>query len=108
MQGLLILLALLGLSFATGYFTRDYISRRRRERARVWKNYKEPAWLRPANNNQAPPRQAQGDLGQMLNRWEERARARRSRGEKPERAPKNGPSNHNPMSTLGNWRFRCP
>ena len=77
MQDILIFLALLGLSYAAGYYTRDYISRRRRERARVLKNYKEPEWLRPANTNHAPPKQAHGDLGQMLNRWEERARARR-------------------------------
>ena len=78
MQPVLILLALLGLAYAAGYYTRDRISRRRRERARTWKNYIEPEWLRPANTNQASPKLAHGDLGQMLTRWEERARARRS------------------------------
>lgn len=77
MQPILILLALLGLAYAAGFYTRDYISRRRRERARLWKNYKEPEWLRPANTNQASPKLAHGDLGQMLNRWEDRARVRR-------------------------------
>ena len=77
MQGLLIFLTLLGLSYAAGYYTRDYISRRRRERARLWKNYTEPGWPRSANQNQATSKKAHGDLGQMLNRCEERARARR-------------------------------
>ena len=69
LQGILVLLALLGGAYAAGYFTRDYISRRRRENARIWKNYIDPEWLR----------QKHGDLGQMLSRWEDRARARRSR-----------------------------
>ena len=78
MLGILILLALLGVAYATGYFTRDYISRRRRENARIWKNYIEPEWPRPANTNQAPHKKTHGDLGQMLNRWEDRARSRRA------------------------------
>ena len=84
----LILLALLGAAYAAGYFTRGYISRRRREHASIWKNYIEPEWPQPANTNQASPNQTSpnqaspkmthGDLGQMLNRWEDRARLRRS------------------------------
>jgi hypothetical protein len=77
LQGILILLALLGAAYAAGYYTRDYISRRRRERARLWKNYVEPEWVRPANTNRARPKETHGDLGQLLNRWEDRARARR-------------------------------
>ena len=77
MQPLLILLALFGLAYAAGYYTRDYISRRRRERARIWKNYREPEWLQHANTNQPSSNLAHGDLGQMLNRWEDRARVRR-------------------------------
>ena len=77
MQPILILLALLGLAYAAGYCTRDYISRRRRERARIWKNYREPEWLQPANTNEASPKPAHGDLGQMLIRWQDRARVRR-------------------------------
>ena len=73
MQPILILLALLGVAYAAGYYTRDYISRRRRERART-----EPEWPRPANTNRASPKLAHGDLGQMLTRWEDRARVRRS------------------------------
>jgi hypothetical protein len=74
----LILLALLGAAYAAGYGTRSYISRRRRERARVWKDAIEPERPQPANTNQAPVEMAHGDLGQMLNRWEDRARLRRS------------------------------
>jgi hypothetical protein len=74
----LVLLALLGAAYAAGYFTRGYISRRRRERASIWKNYIEPEWPQPANTNQAAPKMTHGDLGQMLNRWEDRARLRRS------------------------------
>jgi hypothetical protein len=77
LQPILILLALLGLAYAAGYYTRDFISRRRRERARIWKNYTEPEWLRHANTNQASSKPAYGDLGQMLNRWEDRAQVRR-------------------------------
>ena len=73
MQGVLVILVLLGMAYAAGYFTRDYISRRRRERARLWQNYAEPEWLRPANSNQVQPI-ARGDLGQMLTRWEDRAK----------------------------------
>jgi hypothetical protein len=73
-----ILLALLGVAFAAGYYTRAHISRRRREHARVWKNYVELEPPQAANTNQAPVEMAHGDLGQMLNRWEDRARLRRS------------------------------
>ncbi|CAN7535571.1 hypothetical protein LJR220_004842 [Bradyrhizobium sp. LjRoot220] len=71
------ILIFLGAAYAAGYYTRDRISRRRRESARRWKNYTEPGRPRPANTNQAPLKQALGDLGQMLNRWDDRARARR-------------------------------
>ena len=57
MQGILVLLTLLGVSYAAGYYTRDHISRRRRERARLLRSY----W----NQN-----------SYLLN-WEDRARARR-------------------------------
>jgi hypothetical protein len=86
-QGVVVLLILLGMAFAAGYFTRDYISRKRRE-ARRWRKYGEPDWLRahqPANTNEAsaingmtPPAPANGELGQMLDRWENRARSRRT------------------------------
>ena len=78
LQGVLILLALLGVAYAAGYYTRDRISRRRHEHARVWRNYTEPEWPRPANTNKAPLKARHGDLGQMLNRWEDRARLRRA------------------------------
>jgi hypothetical protein len=76
----------LAIAFAAGYFTRDLASRKRRAEARRWREYTEPGWLRaaaPANTNEAantnlvaPP--ATGELGQMLDRWESRARARRA------------------------------
>jgi hypothetical protein len=78
LQNVLVLLALLGVAYAAGYFTRGYISRRRRERTRIWKNYIEPEPPQPANTNQAPLHMTHGDLGQMLDRWEDRARRRRS------------------------------
>jgi hypothetical protein len=81
-----VLVLLLGIAFAAGYFTRDYVSRKRRAEARRWREYSEPDWLSanaPANTNEiaiagkaAPV--ANGELGQMLNRWESRARARRT------------------------------
>jgi len=78
MLDVLVVLALLGAAYAAGYYTRDRISRRRRESARRWKNYLETGRPRPANTNQAPVKPAHGDLGQMLIRWDDRARARRS------------------------------
>jgi hypothetical protein len=77
--GLLIFLAL---SYTAGYFTRDYISRKRHEQARRWKDHMEPEWLQAANTNDAIPRRDAtpgelGELGPMLDRWENRARARR-------------------------------
>lgn len=77
LQGVLVLLALLGMAYAAGYFTRDYISHRRREHARLWQNYAEPEWLQPANSNQVQPI-TPGDLGQMLARWEDRAKRAQS------------------------------
>ncbi len=84
--GVVVLVLLLGIAFAAGYFTRDYVSRKRRAEARRWREYIEPDWLRanaPANTNEAanasaaaPP--ATGELGQMLDRWESRARSRRA------------------------------
>lgn len=75
-----ILVMLLGIAFAAGYFTRDYVSRKRRAEARRWREYSEPDWLNanpPANTNEvATP--STGELGQMLDRWETRARARRT------------------------------
>ncbi|WP_245283885.1 hypothetical protein [Bradyrhizobium sp. Cp5.3] len=78
--GVVILIILLGLAYAAGYFTRDFKSRKRREEARRWRDYTQPDWLQaaaPANTNEAAP-QPVGELGQMLNRWESRARARRT------------------------------
>jgi hypothetical protein len=80
MQGVFVLLILLAMSFAAGYFTRDHISRKRHERARRWKGYVEPEWPRPANANEIAQEAVaaeRGDLGQMLERWESRARARK-------------------------------
>ena len=81
-----VLIMLLAIAFAAGYFTRDYASRKRRAEARRWREYSEPDWLRtnaPANTNDvakdgtgAPV--GTGELGQMLDRWESRARARRA------------------------------
>jgi hypothetical protein len=80
LAGLLVLIALLVLAFAAGYFTRDYISRRRREHARIWRNYIVEGPLTPANTNtEFRANRPNGDLGQMLERWDSRARARRSR-----------------------------
>nr|WP_249809681.1 hypothetical protein [Bradyrhizobium sp. 139] len=76
----------LAIAFAAGYFTRDFVSRKRRAEARRWREYTVPGWLRaaaPANTNEVaagnaalPP--ATGELGQMLDRWESRARSRRA------------------------------
>jgi hypothetical protein len=81
-----VLVLLLGIAFAAGYFTRDHVSRKRRAEARRWREYTEPDWLNanpPANTNEiasaklvAPA--STGELGQMLDRWESRARARRT------------------------------
>ena len=77
--GLLILVAM---SFMGGYFMRGHLSRRRYELARRWKDYTDQEWPQPANTNEialhtdgAPVEL--GELGQMLGRWESRARARR-------------------------------
>jgi hypothetical protein len=78
--GIVILIALLGIAFAAGYVTREVMSRKRRAEARRWRGYTEPDWLNaaaPANTNEIAPL-ATGELGQMLNRWESRARARRT------------------------------
>lgn len=81
-----VLVILLAIAFAAGYYTRDYVSRKRRAEARRWREYSEPDWLSanaPANTNEiakagtATPG-APGELGQMLNRWQSRARARRA------------------------------
>lgn len=99
MQAVIFLIILLGLAYAAGYLTREYISRQRHARARRWRDYVEPEWLepahKPANTNEAvrparadAPDEAAaladvakvelGQLGHMLDRWESRARARRS------------------------------
>ncbi len=81
MGDIIILIALLGIAFAAGYFTRDLISRKRRMEARRWRSYVEADWVHataPANTNETQPTPATGELGQMLNRWESRARARRA------------------------------
>ena len=85
MGGVIVLIVLMGIAFAAGYFTRDYISKKRRAEARRWREYAEPDWLpdAPANTNEIPSAMTavpvvNGELGQMLNRWESRARARRA------------------------------
>ena len=83
---IVVLVVLLAIVFAAGYFTRDYVSRKRRAEARRWREYTEPEWLSantPANTNEISKPSAAapgttGELGQMLNRWESRARARRT------------------------------
>ena len=86
--GVVILIVLLGIAFAAGYFLRDLQSRKRRAEARRWSDYGEPDWLSThpaANTNEVtaanqmagPAAGELGQLGQMLDRWETRARARR-------------------------------
>jgi hypothetical protein len=84
--GVIVLIVLLGVAFAAGYYTREYISNKRRAEARRWREYTEPDWLpanAPANTNEiasaitAIP-VVNGELGKMLDRWETRARARRA------------------------------
>lgn len=77
-QGVITLIVLLGIAYAAGYFTRDFQSRKRRAAARRSGGYTQPGWLSPtvpANTNETPP---PGELGQMLDRWESRARSRRA------------------------------
>lgn len=81
---IVVLIMLLAIAFAAGYFTREYASRKRRAEARRWREYAEPDWLSaaaPANTNELTNKAspvATGELGQMLDRWENRARARRA------------------------------
>ncbi|WP_426414113.1 hypothetical protein [Bradyrhizobium ganzhouense] len=80
MQGVITLIVLLGIAYAAGYFTRDFKSRKRRADARRSGRYIQPDWLSPtvpANTNETPL-PAIGELGQMLDRWETRARLRRT------------------------------
>ncbi|KYK47504.1 hypothetical protein [Bradyrhizobium sp. 191] len=87
MVQIVVLVFILAIAFAAGYFARDYVSRKRRAEARRWREYAaEPDWLHanaPANTNElakagtAAPVPT-GELGQMLDRWESRARARRT------------------------------
>jgi hypothetical protein len=74
-----ILIVLLGIAYAAGYFTRDLISRKRHAEARRSRGYAQPDWVAapPANTNEVS-RPAVGELGQMLDRWETRARSRRT------------------------------
>ena len=86
-MGVVILIVLLGIAFAAGYFMRDMMSRKRRAEARRWSNYAQPDWLNanaPANTNEVTANQIApavtgelGQLGLMLDRWQTRARARR-------------------------------
>ena len=79
-QGVITLIVLLGIAYAAGYFTRDFKSRRRRAEARRSSGYVQPDWLSPtvpANTNETRS-PATGELGQMLDRWETRARSRRA------------------------------
>lgn len=78
--GLLIFLAM---AYGAGYLTRAHVSRRRHEQARRWKDYVDLEQPQPANTNDASPLTQMipaefGELGRMLDRWENRARARRS------------------------------
>lgn len=78
-QGIITLIVLLGIAYAAGYFTRDFQSRKRRAQARRSGGYTQPDWLSPtvpANTNETPS-PIPGELGQMLDRWETRARSRR-------------------------------
>lgn len=80
MLAFVVMFLLLGIAFAAGYFTRDFVSRKRRAEARRWREYTQPDWLpaaEPANTNEIVP-PVIGELGQMLNRWESRSRARRA------------------------------
>ncbi|MET4386654.1 hypothetical protein ABIB73_002399 [Bradyrhizobium sp. F1.4.3] len=81
MQGIAVLIVMLGIAYAAGYFTRDFKSRKRRAHARRWRDYTQPDWLRPsvpANTNETLSPVVVGELGQMLDRWESRARSRRT------------------------------
>ena len=78
-QGVITLIVLLGTAYAAGYVTREFKSRKRRAAARRSGGYTQPDWLSPtvpANTNDTPL-PALGELGQMLDRWETRARTRR-------------------------------
>lgn len=86
--GVVILIVLLAIAFAAGYVVRDLKSRKRRAEARRWTDYAQPDWLNanaPANTNEVTATNQiagaatgeLGQLGQMLDRWETRARARR-------------------------------
>lgn len=87
-MGVVVLIVLLGIAFAAGYFTHELVSQKRRAEARRWRGYAQPDWLNanaPANTNEVtaankitPPAPVTGELGLMLNRWETRARARRT------------------------------
>lgn len=87
MDGFFALIVLLSGAYAAGYFTRDHLSRkRRREVDRSWKNYVDLDPPEHANTNNPalslaatdrPAAETHGDLGQMLDRWESRARTRR-------------------------------
>lgn len=86
MGGVIVVIVLLGIAFAAGYFTRQHISNKRRAEARRWREYSQPDWLSanaPANTNEIPNAMTpipvvNGELGQMLTRWESRARTRRA------------------------------
>ena len=86
MGAIAILIVLLGIAFAAGYVTRDQISRKRHAEARRMRGYARPDWDRtsaPANTNEVAKAKPAapvptGELGQMLDRWESRARARRT------------------------------
>lgn len=75
-------LILVAMSFMGGYFMRGYLSRRRYEQARRWKDYSDQESPQAANANDIAlhteiiPVEL-GELGQMLGRWERRAQARR-------------------------------
>ena len=87
-MGVVVLIILLAIAFAAGYVLRDVMSRKRRAEARRWRGYVQPDWLDahpPANTNEvtavnqiAAPAPATSELGQMLDRWENRARTRRA------------------------------
>lgn len=80
-EGMAVLLMLFAASFAAGYLTRGYISHKRRAEARKWRAYGASEWSVAANTN-VPSAAVQGDLGQMLDRWENGARERRFSAER--------------------------
>jgi hypothetical protein len=66
--GISLLAISLVISFAAGFMTRDYISRRRRDETRRWSNYIRSSHPPHANSNLSMPKIA-SDLGKLLSRY---------------------------------------